>query len=152
MARYGRVSQERLEHVHPLLFDLCFQVVSNHCDNSVVYGVRTEAAQRILVEKGFSKTMNSMHLPRHQDSPDRLSLEQGGMSWAVDLAPYPINWNDISRFIFLGGIMLAIAKQTFPDDWYLRWGYDWDGDTHFDDQTFMDGAHFELRRGSWPKI
>ncbi len=152
MARYGRVSTGRLEGVHPFIVDTCLIVVAKHIDNSVIYGPRTWEQQKVLVEQGFSKTMNSMHLPRHSETGEKLPLDQGGMSWAVDLAPYPINWNDLNRFIYLGSAMLAIAKEIFPDGWWMRWGGDWDGDTMFDDQKFMDYAHLELRKGQWPKI
>jgi peptidoglycan L-alanyl-D-glutamate endopeptidase CwlK len=62
-------------------------------------------------------------------------------SLAVDLAPYPIDWEDTERFVFLAGVVFTIAIQNGID---LRWGGDWDGDGSMMDETFRDYVHFEL--------
>ena len=65
-------------------------------------------------------------------------------SLAVDLAPYPIDWEDTERFVFLAGVVFTIAIQNGID---LRWGGDWDGDGFMSDETFRDYVHFELLEG-----
>jgi peptidoglycan L-alanyl-D-glutamate endopeptidase CwlK len=124
---------ERLEGVHPLLVDWAFRVVSI-MDCKVIYGVRTLTEQRHMVSINASRTMNSRHLV----NPDT------GYGEAVDLAPYPIDWQDLNRFWLLGGVGLAVAHEMgIP----ITWGRDWDGDMDFGDQDFQDYLHWQLPRG-----
>lgn len=135
MAHFGKTSRIRLEGVHPLLQDIALRVVLRHHDCSVIYGVRTEEEQTILVQKGLSKTMDSMHL-----------IQEDGYGHALDLAPYPIDWDNTKRFYYFAGMVMAVAEEILTEDWYLCWGGDWDGDDDLDDQSFMDLVHWELRR------
>lgn len=125
MAKFSRTSLQRLEGVDHRLQDLAHQIVLVHHDCTVIYGRRTEAEQARLVQEGLSRTMNSKHLTGK----------------AIDLAPYPIDWNNTKRFYWFAGMVLAVAKELGIK---LRWGGDWDGDQDLDDQTFMDLVHFEL--------
>lgn len=132
--RFSYISLERLSGVHPALQDLCHAALHVH-DCTITYGRRTLAEQQRLFDAGLSKTMNSKHL-----------AQSDGKSWAVDVAPYPIDWNNTKRFYYFAGIMLALAPYFLPEDMELRWGGDWDMDNDLDDQTFMDLVHFELRK------
>jgi len=132
--RFSRVSLERLAGCHWALQDLCHAVIHKH-DCTIVYGKRTMAEQQRLVAEGLSKTMNSKHLE-----------QEDGSAWAVDVAPYPIDWNNTKRFYYFAGMMLALAPIYLPEGYTLRWGGDWDMDNDLDDQTFMDLVHFELRK------
>lgn len=122
---------KRLEGVHPLLVDWAFRVV-RVMDCTVVYGVRTLTEQRHMVSIGASETMNSYHL-----------IQDTGYGHALDLAPYPIDWQDLNRFWVLGGVGLAIAREMgIP----VTWGRDWDRDFDFADQKFNDFMHWQLPR------
>lgn len=132
--KFSRQSLDRLEGLHPLLIDWAFKVLS-HWDCTVIYGKRTIAEQAVLYEKGLTKTMNSWHL-----------VQPDGMAYAIDLAPYPIDWDDTLRFYHFAGIGLALAKEMLPPEYYIRWGGNWDRDYDLDDQKFMDLVHFELRK------
>jgi peptidoglycan L-alanyl-D-glutamate endopeptidase CwlK len=134
MNKFSSTSLLRLEGVHPYLLDLCFKVLQ-HWDCTVVYGKRTLSEQQDLFARGLTKTMNSWHLE-----------QEDGFAYAVDLAPYPIDWNDPKRFYYFAGIVNALAKETLPKGYYLRWGGNWDCDEDLNDQTFMDLVHFELRK------
>lgn len=125
MAQFSRTSMQRLEGVDHRLQDLAFRVVMDHHDCTVIYGLRTQAEQQRLVAEGLSRTMNSKHLTGK----------------AIDLAPYPIDWNDTKRFYFFAGMVLAVAHSMGLK---IRWGGDWDMDNDLNDQTFMDLVHFEL--------
>jgi len=132
VARFGKVSMQRLEGIHPLLVDFAFRVVTI-MDCTVVSGVRTLATQRQYVASGASKTMDSYHL-----------IQSDGYGHAVDLAPYPIDWDDLNRFYALYGVGLAVAHEMgIP----VTWGGDWDSDGKFDDQTFFDLPHWQIPRG-----
>ena len=130
--KFSTKSLGRLNGVHPALTDLCFAVLQVH-DVTVVYGARTIEEQIKLFNEGLSKTMNSKHL-----------LQDDGFAHAVDLAPYPIDWDNTKRFYYLAGMMSALAPRYLPDNYALRWGGDWDSDDDLDDQKFMDLVHFEL--------
>jgi hypothetical protein len=125
MAKFGKTSLGRLAGVDYRLQDLAHRIVLEHHDCSVIYGLRTHEEQAKLVQAGLSKTMNSKHL----------------VGKAIDLAPYPIDWDDTKRFYYFSGMVLAMAKEM---DIPLRWGGDWDMDNDLNDQTFMDLVHFEL--------
>ena len=60
---------------------------------------------------------------------------------ALDVCPYPIDWNDKDRFYNFAGLVKGIAISM---DIKIRWGGDWDGDNDLKDQTFFDLPHFEL--------
>ena len=93
-------------------------------DFTVLEGVRSREKQAEMVEKGASKTMESKHL-------DGL---------AVDIAPHPIDWEDIKRFTYLAGIVVGIAHSM---DIPIRWGGNWDRDNEIlSDQKFDDCPHF----------
>ena len=68
---------------------------------------------------------------RHNAKPSR----------AVDVAPYPIDWNDRERFHLFAGFVLGIAYSM---DISLRWGGDWNQNFEVDDNQFDDFPHFEL--------
>ncbi len=129
MAHYGHTSEARLNTVHPALQELFRHVIEKY-DNAIIYGMRTETAQRKLVDEGLSKTMNSKHLP-----------QRDGFAHAVDVAPYPIDWENTKQFYHFAGYVQGIADRLGIE---IRWGGDWDSDFDLDDQTFMDLVHFEL--------
>ena len=133
MHTFSIQSEKKLARVHPYLEDIAREMLK-YIDISVVYGDRTIEEQARLVKTGFSKTMNSMHL-----------IQNDGYAHAIDICPYPIDWNNKKRFYWMAGMMEVIAKDLLPVGWYLRWGGNWDGDEDLDDQTFMDLAHFEIR-------
>ena len=158
---YGRRSNERLDTTHPDIQRLMRRVGPNFA-NTILEGERSEEQQRKNVEKGVSKTMNSLHL---HDPAD-----------AVDAAPDPLAWpqarklkqriesvagqltdeqeaeimalvgeyvKEVGIFYYFGGFVLGTAQEMGLD---IRWGGDWDGDRSLD-QRFDDLVHFE-RRGA----
>tara|TARA_R110000824_G_scaffold21496_4_gene80052 strand:+ start:4667 stop:5011 length:345 start_codon:yes stop_codon:yes gene_type:complete len=100
-------------------------------DFSVLEGYRSPERQDMLFRDGKSKLPGGKS--KHNVFP----------SIAVDLAPFPIDWNDLDRFVFLAGVMHASAHAIgFGDQ--LRWGGDWDMDHQLTDERFRDLGHFEL--------
>jgi len=129
MYKFGKRSQQKLSTCHPDIQRICNELIKI-MDVSVLEGIRTQERQQELVDTGMSKTMNSKH------------LDQGdGYSHAVDLAPYPIDWNDRERFIYMQGMIRGIAQQLGIK---VRSGIDWDSDGNIKDHSFFDGPHFEL--------
>jgi len=114
--------------VHPKLQKIFYEVVK-HFDCSVIEGRRLKAAQDDAYHSGRSKVKwpNSKHNPIP--------------SQAIDVIPYPVDWNDKDRFMVFGGFVKGIATSMGIK---IRWGGDWDSDNDFHDQTFNDYPHFEL--------
>ena len=129
MPRFGSRSRSKLETCHEDLQKV-FNEVIKHFDCTILEGTRPKELQDEYYRTGKSKVKypNS----KHNSSPSR----------AVDVAPYPIKWQDTDRFYFFAGYVKGIASQMGIE---LRWGGDWDSDTEVGDQTFMDLPHFELR-------
>lgn len=137
MPKFGTESARKLSTAHPRLQDLFNRVVQDY-DCKILYGVRTAQEQKELVAAGKSKTLNSKHL-----------LHADGFAHAVDVSPYPIpddwgegNYLEKAKFYNFAGYVLGTAIQMGIE---IRWGGDWDQDLDFDDQTFMDLVHFELK-------
>ena len=60
---------------------------------------------------------------------------------AVDLVPYPVDWNDLSKFDQMAQAMFAAAKELGVS---IRWGADWDNDGNYREKGEYDSPHFEL--------
>jgi peptidoglycan L-alanyl-D-glutamate endopeptidase CwlK len=101
-------------------------------DLTVIEGHRTMRRQKQLYITGKSKL---------DGQPGRRGKHMSEPSKAVDMAPYPIDWQDTDRFYEFGEYVRGVADAL---DIPIRWGGDWDGDTDKTDQTFNDLVHFEL--------
>ena len=129
MPSFGKKSQERLNTCDPRLVEL-FEIVIEDFDCSVLEGYREKEAQNRAFDEGKSK----LRFPEgnHNKYP----------SLAVDVAPYPIDWEDRDRFHYFAGFVKGVASQLGLD---IRWGGDWDSDTQTKDNNFDDLPHFEVR-------
>lgn len=130
MPKFGKTSQSRLKTCHPDLQLLMLEVIKLY-DFSVLEGERTLEQQQKYFKEGKSKLDGINKKSKHQNSP----------SLAIDIAPYPIDWNDKNRFYYLAGLVMAKASDLGIK---IRWGSDWDMDSDFKDQNFYDLPHFEL--------
>tara|TARA_R110000751_G_scaffold299235_1_gene409761 strand:- start:1549 stop:1938 length:390 start_codon:yes stop_codon:yes gene_type:complete len=129
MPKFGRKSKERLSTCDIRLQEV-FNEVINHIDCTVLEGHRGEERQNRFVDEGKSK----VRFPngRHNSMPSN----------AVDITPYPVDWNDRERQTLFAGFVLGVASRMGIN---LRWGGDWDQDWEVKDNTFDDFPHFELR-------
>lgn len=125
---FGQSSAERLYTCHHDLQRLLQEAI-RIIDFSVLCGYRDEAAQTAAVNAGSSKV-------RFPDSKHN-SLP----SMAVDIAPYPIDWDNIARFAHLQGVIRGLAHSMGIE---IRLGGDWDMDGDITDQRFIDWPHIEL--------
>ncbi|MEE9614861.1 MAG: M15 family metallopeptidase [Thermodesulfobacteriota bacterium] len=128
MPEFGTRSRVNLATVHPDLQGLLNEVIKRY-DCAVICGHRTEAEQERAFHEGRSKV--SWPESWHNQSP----------SLAVDVIPYPVDWQDMRRFYHFGGYVRSVADRLGVK---IRWGGDWDGDFSFKDQNFHDLPHFEL--------
>ncbi len=130
----GPVSQQRLDTCHPKLQRLFREVDRRlarrkQMDITVVCGHRGEADQEAAFAAGKSK--------KHW--PD--SKHNGLPSNAVDVSPYPIDWNDKLAYARLAGYVFAVADDL---DIQVRWLGDGNQNGKSDDESFLDIDHFEL--------
>lgn len=132
MPSFSKTSVERLNTCDQRLVTL-FNEVVKHYDCTILCGVRSKEEQDEAFRTGKSKLKwpNSKH---NVLKPDQKSK-------AVDVAPYPIDWNNKDAFYHFAGFVRAIAAQQGIK---IRWGGDWDGDFNLKNQTFFDLPHFEL--------
>ena len=130
MPRFGRKSKERLASCDPQLQEL-FNEVIKHIDCSVLEGHRSGERQNKLYDEG--KTKVRYPNGRHNADP----------SLAVDVTPYPVDWEDRERQTLFAGFVLGIARGLGIK---IRWGGDWDMDFDVQDNKFDDFPHFELKK------
>jgi peptidoglycan L-alanyl-D-glutamate endopeptidase CwlK len=125
MPRFGKKSKERLKGIDTRLVNVLNELVKI-MDVTIIEGLRSEQRQEKLLKAGSTKTKFSKHIEGK----------------AVDLAPYPIDWEDRDRFHYMGGMIRGIAKQLNVP---VRWGGDWDSDGETKDNKFDDLVHVEIR-------
>jgi len=128
MPSFGTASRAKLDTCDDKLQAIC-ELVIEHYDFSVLEGNRSNERQEELFRQGKSKLRAGKS--KHNQSPSK----------AIDVSPYPIDWNNSHRFYLLAGLMFQAAHDL---GYTIRWGGDWDQDWDHSDQTFFDLPHFEL--------
>jgi len=129
MPRFGKRSRGNLDTCHEDLQELFNQVIK-YFDCTVIQGHRGKEEQNKYFKEGTSK----LKYPngRHNASPSN----------AVDVVPYPIDWEDTDRMYYFAGFVKGFAVRLgIP----IRWGGDWNDNTEVKDTNFKDLPHFELR-------
>ena len=125
MPRFGKKSKRVLSELNEDLQELLNEVIK-YVDISLIEGKRSLDRQKELKKTGATKTLESKHLKGE----------------AIDLAPYPIDWENRERFIYVAGIVKGIAFNLgIP----IVWGGDWNNNFDLSDNNFDDLVHFELR-------
>jgi len=126
MPSFSVKSKKKLATCDSRLQEIFLKVVENY-DCTILEGHRSIERQAELYKSGRSK----VKLGKHNADP----------SLAVDVAPYPIDWEDRERFLSFGSFVKGLAHGKGIR---IRWGADWDSDWDFKDQSFDDLVHFEL--------
>ena len=120
MNRFSKTSLKRLETCHPDLQLICHEAIKVY-DFSVLCGFRDALEQ----ENAFLDGHSQLRWPdsKHNKQP----------SMAIDIIPYPLDFEDKERLCQLAGIIKGIAhEKNIP----IKWGGDFKG--------FFDGYHFEV--------
>lgn len=120
MPKFSNISKAHLITCHDDLQIICTQAIAV-MDFTVLCGWRGEEEQNELYRQGKSNAMFGQ------------SKHNFLKSKAVDLAPYPIDWDNKERFARLAGIIEAIA---YKNDIKIKWGGDF--------KSIVDMPHFEL--------
>lgn len=138
MYKLGTGSLSKLAGVHPhLIAVVALAIRRSSQDFSVLAGVRTDAEQLKLWEQGRTTpgpVVTWTKTSRHQIGAD-------GFGRAVDLAPYPLDWNTPAKFDAIAAAMYSAAEELGVA---IRWGADWDQDGNPRERGESDSPHFEL--------
>jgi len=100
MPSFSQKSQDKLNTCHPSIIKVLKEAIK-HVDFTVLEGVRTPERQQELMDQGKTKTLNSKHLPNAD-----------GLSMAVDIIAYPIDWNDRERNLLFAGYIKGLSKRN----------------------------------------
>lgn len=126
MHPFSASSRAQLDTVDPRLRAV-IERAADRWDITVIEGHRSPRRQQQL----YMASKTKVRWSKHNESP----------SLAVDIAPYPIDWDDAERFRRLAEYVLGVANVMGVP---IRWGGDWDGDNDLTDQSFNDLVHFEI--------
>lgn len=137
MPEFGKKSLKLLADVEPDLVRVLSEAIK-YMDFTVTCGHRTLDEQQALYAQGRTR---AGPIVTKCDGIDKKSMHQGMPSRAVDIAPWPIDWNDTQRFIYLAGHVMGIAGMM---DIPLRCGVDFNKNYNLNDDRFDDLPHFEL--------
>lgn len=120
--KFSDRSQNNLNTCHPNLIELMeTSLESSPLDFSIICGYRNKTDQDKAYEEG--KSFVKYPHGKHNKIPSR----------AVDIVPYPVDWEDIERFIELSKHIKKVARNLDISIWY---GGDW--------KTLKDYPHYEL--------
>ena len=127
--KLNTASEARLRGVHRDLVRVVRRCAADWADPEtgfiVTCGLRTIEEQRLLYQKGATRTMRSRHLTGH--AVDLAATVQGQVRW------------DWPLYTKLSKAMKAAAKaEKVP----IEWGGDW--------TTFKDGPHYQLPVSKYP--
>ena len=117
MPKFGSKSRKHLETCHPDIITL-FEAVVEEVDCSITCGYRNKEDQDKAVASGNSKAI--FPEGKHNSNP----------STAVDAYPYPIDFDDLPRFCWFAGWVLAkaeILRNVGEITNKIRWGGNWKG-------------------------
>lgn len=126
--KLSAASQAKLNSVREDLRRVCLKAFETMpFDITITEGYRNKERQDQLLKEGKTKVAVSRHQSGH----------------AIDMVPYPVDWNDFSRFRIMAEHMFAAAKELGIT---IRWGGNWSRDNAHDKppSSFVDGPHFEL--------
>ncbi|MBR3898800.1 MAG: hypothetical protein IKJ44_00830 [Elusimicrobiaceae bacterium] len=127
MPNFSKISRERLNTCHPDIVRVCEELIKQY-DFSVLQGYRGEKEQNKAFERGNS----NVRWPRsaHNKTP----------SWAVDIAPYPIDWENLARFremIYRFDALACLLRERGEIKSHFVYGAFW--------KNLKDFPHIEIK-------
>ena len=122
MYKFSQRSKDNLATADEKL-QLLFNEVIKEFDCTVIEGHRSLKRQKELFDKGASQIDGISKKGKHNYFPSR----------AVDVVPYPLDWNDIERFKLLASV---VKRKALDLGINVQWGGDW--------VSFKDYPHFQI--------
>jgi len=126
--KFSPSSLKKLSECDSKLQDL-FNEVLKTTDCIIVCGHRNQEDQDRAFQKGFSKV--EFPNSKHNSLP----------SMAVDVMPYPLDWNARDRMVEFSKVVFEYANHLGIK---VRWGGDFNGDGNLKNDPFVDMPHWEL--------
>lgn len=131
--KLGTRSRENLKGVHPDLVKVVERAIElSTQDFTVIEGVRTQERQQELYAQGRTKPGNKVTNADGVKNKSNHQVKSDGLGHAVDIVPYPVDWNSSVKFNNIAVAMKLAACQLGID---ITWGGDW---------KMLDLPHFEL--------
>jgi len=131
--QFGQTSLRNLQHVHPDLKKVFIgAILISEVDFGVSYPVRTFEKQKLMIDTGASKTMNSRHILRLQDT---LGVHAGDVFAWVDNR---VSW----EFGYYQKIAKAMFRTSIKEGVQIEWGGHW--------VSPLDGPHWQLSWKDYP--
>ena len=136
MPSFSDKSKAKLSTCHPDIQKVMEAAIKVY-DFTILYGTRTVEEQFELYKQGrtlkdgvWVKTGSTV---TNLDGKTKKSMHNYSPSKAIDIAPYPIDWNNLKRFDELAQVVLKCAQELGVN---LTWGGHW---------KMADKPHFELK-------
>lgn len=119
----------RFSEIHPDL-----QAVVKEAEKTVEFYIVCGHRNEVDQFKAFMQKKSKLSWPKskHNKAP----------SEAVDLCPWPIDWEDVPKFVLIYTAMVKAAKKLGIK---VRCGADFDSDGNLKNDKFRDLPHFELK-------
>ena len=135
MPKFSQESFSKLSSCHADLQVLFYEVIK-YFDCTILQGYRNEIEQELAFKNGFTK----LQYPngKHNSQP----------SMAVDVTPYPVDFNNTKLALWFGGYVMGIAQRLKDEgrmEFGIRWGGAWCGLGKLNHAGVLnDLVHFEL--------
>jgi peptidoglycan L-alanyl-D-glutamate endopeptidase CwlK len=130
MPTFSQRSKRARAELHRKLQELVDEAIKE-VDFVILDAQRGRAEQEKAFKGGFSKAHFGQSAHNYEPAV------------ALDIVPYPIDFNNVAGFRAIAKTFMATAKRlNIP----LRWGGDWDMDGDWKDERFLDWGHFELHK------
>lgn len=101
---YSKKSQEKLDTCHVFLQMIANELIKE-MDCTILEGERGKEKQ----DEAFANKKSKLKYP---DSLHNINPKAGReKAWAMDVAPFPIDWNNIAKFNLMCDKIEAIAKR-----------------------------------------
>lgn len=127
MPKFSLRSKERLATCHADIRKVCNELIK-YINFSVICGYRRKDDQ----DKAYAEGKSKLKWPKsaHNSLPSK----------AVDIVPYPLDWNDIGSFKQLHGAFMVVAQQLF-DAAEIGSKFEWGGDW----KKLKDYPHYQIK-------
>ena len=130
MPKFGKLSLDRLATCDERIQKVMNEAIK-HYDFTVLYGHRSVEEQFELFRQGRSlvggwwKVTEPSKVVTQLDGKTKKSNHNYNPSRAIDIAPYPIDWKNIDRFLEMAKVVKEAAKTvgveiTYGGDWKMR--------------------------------
>ena len=142
MPTFNQLSQQRLATCHKDLQTIMNEAIKTY-NFTIIYGYRSPEEQFKLYQQG--RKLENGHWVKvgptvtEKDGQTNKSKHNVSPSHAVDIAPVPLDWNNISAFKQLSVGILKVADQLYAEKRItskITWGGSW--------VTFKDYPHYEI--------